>query len=75
MARQMGHRRLPCETLLLMQPKWNEWEHSAVKIACPCPVSKLPKQIAHVFCKYANKITKCEIFGLIKYFCILAGES
>lgn len=31
-----------------MQWKWKEWEHSAVKMACPCPVFIEFRQIAHV---------------------------
>lgn len=32
-----------------MQQKWKEWEHSAVKMATPCPLLKLPKQMGQVF--------------------------
>lgn len=47
--RQIGQSWFPCLTLEAMQLKWKAWEHSAVKIAWPCPVFRFPKQMAHVF--------------------------
>lgn len=48
-ALQTGQIWLPCFTFEVMQWKWKECEHSAVKIACPCPRFIEVKHIAQVF--------------------------
>lgn len=47
--RQIGQQRFPCLTLLAIQTKWKEWEHSAVKMAWPCPALTLLRQMAQFF--------------------------
>jgi hypothetical protein len=43
---QSGQTRWPCATLAEMQWKWNVWEHSAVKMACPPSAPMAPRHMA-----------------------------
>jgi hypothetical protein len=54
-ALQSGQRRWPYATLAEMQWKWNVWEHSAMKMACPPPTPMPLRQIAQRFICKENK--------------------
>jgi len=54
-ALQSGQTRRPCATLVEMQWKWNVWEHSAVKMACPPPAAWPPVQMGQGLLCIQNK--------------------
>lgn len=59
-ARQIGQIWFPCFTLEVIQWKWKEWEHSAVKMAWPWPDSMVFRHIAQVLCSFERETFEIE---------------